>query len=643
MAHKLSKRSLERVEALLQAFSQESKEIRDELVSRLPSYNELLGMHALSFEEFALLPIAKKKGLAVDDLLFSYRTVQPPCPKCGCDQGVRRVDENTYVCPKCKFKFAANWQSISSGTKVDSTVWLKLLRCMLDFYSIDRTCESCGISRNTYYQIRSKLFYAMTILLGNIKLYGHIQVDHTFVPANYKGFNLDDPEYPDNSPFEAASFIPRAAKKRGGTTKADSATNQICILAAVDDHSHVITRFVGVGASTSALVQRAFGQDRILLTVPTKDPYSGSLKKKVSPETSPGDQSLLISDGEKSIARFAKLYGISHECHVYRKNGVQRRLPVNAHDIQRVNNLHSRLKEFLQKIHFVSSKYLPGYLVLFEFIENTGATPEALCELFCILARPGLGKPPIFYDELFSMPNYLAQWASEDNPLRHFKYNQLLAFYLYDLRKEALAAGDEFVFSAQEIAERCEMSMSSVRRNYNNLKSAGYSELIKDYFRAQETARPEKAPRCPDRRPTLPITPTLLYMYDEWGKNRCLIRNERLTLIAFVEKMNKKCGTEYTVGQLSNYFKRIPDLGLRPPLPPIPLGETPEGRLPHKLKNIEMHKEYKALVADYRRRGLKVPLRDDLAGELAEKHGLTRDRVISMITHLPAGYTKQQD
>lgn len=144
---------------ILELFSKESPEIRDEVASLLPSYNELLNMHALSFSEFALVPIAEGQGLDPADPLFDYNAVVPPCPKCKSSH-VNRKSKFFYYCTVCSLYFTPNWNSISSGCKVSAMTYLKVLRCMLDRYSGNRICKVCGIAPSTFFNIRNRLFYA---------------------------------------------------------------------------------------------------------------------------------------------------------------------------------------------------------------------------------------------------------------------------------------------------------------------------------------------------------------------------------------------------------------------------------------------------------------------------------------------------
>lgn len=631
---KISKYSNDRISAILEAFSAEHPDIRNELASILPAYNELLNMKALSFEQFALLNIAQKRGVDINHPSFSVDSLLPPCPKCGEEKKVHRAGNNSYFCKVCGAKFAANWNSVSSGSKEPPVVWLKVLHCILDFFTVSRTCEYCNISATTYYRIRNKLFYAMMVFMDEIKLYGRIRCDNTFVRVSYKGTTLKTGLYPEGSVFDEISFVPRAPRARGGPrTQKDRKFNDVSIFAAIDEYGHVITRFVGVGSANSTLLMRAVGKDRLLLSVPAEDPCKKFKQSSIVKENvlQPGEASILISDKESAIERFAKLYGIRHECHIFRRGNTQMKMYGDQHDIQAVNNIHSRLKEFLSKSHYVSSKYLPGFLVLFEFIVNTGASQAAIAELFCILSRPGGERPASFFEDLFSIPNYLSQWLQEDSPLKKLSYSQILAFHLYSQRRDQLDSGEPAVYSVEKIAEMCDCSPQTVRRNYNNLKSSGYEPVIEKYFASTASSLPENLCSFSKQGRTSLLTPTVLAMYDECAKYRQLPFRQRGNFDTFTRLMNNKYGTSFSSVKLNYYFKVIAERGLRPPLPPfskkasgIPLTKGEQAAL-------DIRKEYLSLRMSYRKQGVPAPKRSVLVKSLAAKYNTTPTRIVSQI------------
>lgn len=550
---KLSPRDQARVDTFLTLFSKERTDIRAELASILPAYNELLEMHALSFEEFALQIEAEKQGLDYTDPLFSYASVRPTCPTCRTHETTKRVGPNMFVCNRCKTKFAANHNSISAGSKLPSIVWLKILRSILDLSSIQDTCRTCGITPTTYYNIRNRIFYAMQLMMEPIKLYGVVSCDITFSRVSFKGLDLSDPDYPEDSVFFRKDYKPRAGRKRGQhNPMSERGPNSVSIFTAIDDRGHVFARYVGLGQASSKRLFDCIGHDKILLTTPEKDPSPFHQGREGTDVSNPGSRSLLVSDKESAIIKYAAQYGLPHEYHVFRKNGVQFRLPDTAHNIQNVNQLHSKLKAFLRSANYVSTKYLPGFLVLFEFLQNTKASPEAIAALFKTLAQPGLGKSRTFYEEQYVIPNYLQQWLSDGNPLKHLKQNQIHSYYLYKTRLEAISANSDNIQSVAEIAALCGISPSSVRRNYKNLEAAGYGPVIMEMYRTGEPQRKRSVRKA--------FSPDILALYDAFYSKSC---SSQRSLAQFLRDYNASNGTNLKYRNVAYYFKEIEGNGIR--------------------------------------------------------------------------------
>lgn len=464
-----------RIVKLLQLFSEENAEVRDSIARILPSYNTLLSLHAITFEEFSLLPLARKRGLNYKDPLFSFRAVMPPCPKCGEEKKVYKLGENSYRCRNCNAKYAANQNSISSGAKVSSLTWMRVLHCMLEFYSVKRTCAHCDISPMTYYNIRNRLFYAMQIMLEDVKLYGIIQCDNAFVHSNFKGASLDDDDYPEDTPLYRVNFLPRKAKQRGGPqSHKENVTNALCLFSAIDDFGHSLVRYAGLGSATATKLYRYVPSSKYLLEIPDKDPFDFTFRSSTH-KSKDGTKSLLVADKEAAIEKYASFLGINCETHVFRKNNTQVVLGKDAHDIQKINALHKRLKDFFRKTNYVSSRYLPGFLVLFDFIENTGATTEAIGRLFEIISTPGLGQPQSFYKNLFSVPNYIIDWANDNSLVKNVPYNQALAACLYHEKR----INPNSKTTIESIMEQTGyQSGNAIRRVYKNFVSSGVMDTI---------------------------------------------------------------------------------------------------------------------------------------------------------------------
>ena len=627
-------------QAFMKLFSMQDTDTRNSILEDLPAYNAMLSLEAESFEELALKQMAKGHG----ETSNKYQAVRPTCPICSSTEKVTKKTGYIYRCADCGKSFTVNYNSISSGTRCDALTWMKIIHGMLNFKTINEICELCHIDKKTFYKLRNRLFYALYLLMEEVKLYGVIEVDNTFVRVSYKGMSLQAHDYPEDSVFEDATYLSRPPRERGGAySLVDKNANYICVFTGVDEFGHVLARFAGIGMATSRSLLNRVPAGKFLQVVPQEDPFLEIQKKRqTKAKRKAGEGSLMVSDKEIAIEKYAKSLGIDHEAHVFRKDGVQLKLAAGAHDIQHVNALHKRLKEFLQKTGYVSSKYLPGYLLLFEFIENTGSSTAAVNKLFQILATPNLGKPATYYQDLFAVPNYLLEWFEDDNALKKIPYNKLLAFYLYDhMRNPEKYPGVKMTMGY--IQEETSYTGPSIRKIYREFLNAGYREKILKYFgepgdenskkdnKKGVAAKKERRFKRPDRgfsqqeRIALSvksINPTVLAIYDEYVQNRQLPPDKRLTFAVFLEGKNRLYGTDYKRTNMLAKFKAIEELGIRDPMPAFNRKIDPQtdSRTQTKLKCAE---EYEAIKRSCRERGMSAPKKDEILSMMAEEHGLS--------------------
>ena len=606
--------------AFLLLFSRQSHELRQSILAELPAYHALLSLEADTFEELALKVQAKKRGVRYTKDV----PVVPDCPFCGKYDAVTKKTGYTYRCRTCNHTFSANHNSISSGTKQDALTWMKVLQCMMDFISIAEACERCGINKKTYYLIRNRIFYGLQLLMEQVRLYGEIQVDNTFVRISYKGMDLQTFDELEDSVFYDEIFKPRPGKKRGKRNQlVERSANSVCIFSAIDDRGHVMARYVGVGMTSYRKLKQYIPVEKYLLSVPEEDPFADLIKiHAAEPKMAPGDTSVMVADKECAIEKYAMSLGIELESHVYRRNGVQIRQYGEARNIQKVNALHHRLKVFLRKCNYVSSKYLPGYLYLFEFLENTGGSPEAVQALFQILSAPNLGKSASFYQEQYSVPNYLLEWFEDESVLKKLPYNKLLAYYLYD----HIRNGDKYPdvqITMHFIEKETGYTAPTIRKFYKDLNQAGYHEKILRYFgEPLKESHQKKA----IRKGAATFNPTVLAIYDEYVNIRLLPENQRPRFEDFLEEKNNQYGTHYKRTNMLAKFKKIEESGIRQPRPDYnneidPLKDRYIGTA------VMISKEYDAMLLSYRERGEKPPKRFELMEILAEKYGLTNSTV----------------
>lgn len=402
------------------------------------------------------------------------------------------------------------------------------------------------------------------------------------------------------------------------------AVYDLCIFTAIDDRGHAICKYNGLGKSTITSFKTNIKADRFLLTVPEKEPFALFKGGKKNITTNVGDSSFAVSDKEFAIGGLFRSIGIPWESHVFRRKGKMVRLPVSAHNIQRVNNLHKRLKDFLRKTNHVSSKYLPGYLVFFEFLENTNASDKAIRRLFEIIATPGLGKPSDFYKEYYVVPNYFKKALERDNPLKQFSENQLRAVFLYSQRKKDLAKKIETI-STQAIAEQTGYSKEYIRRLYKNFVVSGLLELVEKYYTEDKQKQ-----TVTDRKTGIrmsKITPELLLIYDEYATFRKLPAWERSTIPEFFSKMNQKYNLNIAKYNYERYMRYIEELGLREPLPKNII-------YPHvdfSKRNSQILSEYDKMRNSYLSKGQKAPGDRVIATLIAPQINFTPKTLFSLL------------
>lgn len=626
MKNKVKMSTAQRAEAIMMQLADELPEVRLEIAKSFPAYNSLLNLHAKSFKEFSLLPIAREQGLNISDPLFDYKSVLPYCPQCNKQEGIIHKGKAGYCCNNCSIKFQANHNSISSGFKLSSVVWRKVLDCMLNFYTLQRACDYCDITATTYYNIRNRIFYAMQLMMDQVKLYGNIQCDNTFVYLSFKGTKLIQEEYPEDSPFANIETASRKSRKRGGGySYAERNKNSICIFAAIDEYGHVLTRMIGIGSATASKLYNAVGSMRYLYTIPPNDPFDLLLNPKGTLHANAGVSSLLISDSESAIAKYASKIQINFESNVYRRNGKQVNLKEGAHDIQKVNSLHSRLQEYLRKLNYVSGKYLPGFLTMFEFIENTGASEEAIGRLFEIIAQPGLNKDKTFFDSLFTIPvieekaeNQIKKKKAKPQK-QHLSQTAAQALYLYD----QMLQDPQSSLSLSYISQITHFSIDNIQEMYKEAKQSGALEIIYQTVNAPDGKKPLWVQK------TIPTDYLHLYNdYFELNKGR---ESGRVSLTDFVIEQNAKRSKELSYGMVKYYFRKIVEYGLGEPIPKK--NKSSKSRVPAYKQTQENYIAlYKECVECYNaHRANNDPITwGEACGEIGTKYGKSAENTVNI-------------
>ncbi len=278
--------------------------------------------------------------------------------------GKGRDGRQRYVCKDCGKTFYAIQDSLSSNVNQDINTWIKFVRGMFRQYSLNELSEDCNISRTTALSWRLRVFQALEILSSKIKLSGNIIADDTRLNYNLKGNH-------------GATFImPRNARSRGGSYSMKSHNkNQICILCAIDENGNSFSKVIGFGNPSAKRICDGF-------------------KGKIDCFE---NGNYLITDGANYFNKTIETYGfLEWKKRTTLKKG-NKRVPdtTTEYHIQQINSYHSRLKRFIRNYNGISSRYLPGYLLLFDFLQNNKDIDDTtLCReiLSTMATAPKLSK-----------------------------------------------------------------------------------------------------------------------------------------------------------------------------------------------------------------------------------------------------------
>lgn len=314
----------------------------------------------------------------------------PPCP-INTDHSVIKYGKagkkQRYYCKECKTAFVGGSKSMLANSQLDLTTWHLFINGLL-FWSatLEQLAAICRISETTAFYCRLRVFYALEILNNKITLSRNIEADETYVVHNLKGQDPED--------------LSRPTRRRGGlNTLKNRNSNSICIVVAVEkdvgmeNHYRIASRVVGFGVPT---VHRIYNV--------------------LSPKITPCENTTLITDGTRAYGLLAKNLGLNWKRLPAQTKGSKKVPQIDGrYSIQTVNSFHSQLKDFLRQMHGVSSKYLQGFLELFDF--NINYSDLSIDEQEILILKTLLDcKFHLTNEELanrYCIPTYIGQVAAE--------------------------------------------------------------------------------------------------------------------------------------------------------------------------------------------------------------------------------------
>lgn len=202
----------------------------------------------------ALTPYQKRKLeiYVIDALNLNEedRDLKPKrCPYCGKESRMIKKGfkngKQRYMCKDCSHIFTYNSHTITMYSKIERSMFKKIVLDTLSFVSVKKTAADLDLSVPCIFENRHKILCALEVLLDseNMKLSGTIEIDETFELESQKGCRK----------------IQRKARKRGGPSSYRGLSHeQVCIVTTTDRNGHEIFKAVGYGKPTKNSILENF-------------------------------------------------------------------------------------------------------------------------------------------------------------------------------------------------------------------------------------------------------------------------------------------------------------------------------------------------------------------------------------------------
>ncbi len=312
-------------------------------------------------ELFAQLPISSQRQL-LDELLqeqelqgkiltdaqeeISEKREKKPCPHCTSKNVYKRGKQKgvqMYQCNDCE-----KWYSETTGTPLYDiklkSKWQSYLRCMENGMPIKKIAKEIGISIQTSFDWRHKILSSLNQFVPE-QLSSEVECDELELALNNKGSrNLD-----------------RESRKRGNDFRRNMGKDEVTVV-------QVVTAVERKGEKyLKAVVSKRLSNEEI----------AKALDGKLA------DNTILITDKHPSYKAFAKDNpAIKHKA-LLAKDHVDRN-DKSIH-LQKVNNVHAQVRQFLRPFNGVSSKYLQNYLNWYAYADKIKGSKTTLKQWFLIM------------------------------------------------------------------------------------------------------------------------------------------------------------------------------------------------------------------------------------------------------------------
>jgi len=261
----------------------------------------------------------------------SIKRKNKPCPHCSSSNVYKRGKQRgvqMYKCNNCN-----KWYSETTGTPLYDiklkNKWQSYLSCMEQGMSIKKIAKELKISIQTSFDWRHKILSSLSDFTPK-ELSQEIECDELELALSFKG----------------SRNLERGPRKRGTDFKRNTGKDKVTTV-------QVVTAIERNG-------------EKYLKAVETKRISKDDIEKVF--EDRLAENSILITDKHPSYKAFAKDNpAIKHKT-LLAKDHVEKN-DKSIH-LQRVNNTHKQIRDFLKPFNGVSSKYLQNYLNWYAYVDR---------------------------------------------------------------------------------------------------------------------------------------------------------------------------------------------------------------------------------------------------------------------------------
>lgn len=265
----------------------------------------------------------------LEELAVAFRP-DPPCPACGARGAARdgrtAAGHARYRCRSCGRRYSSLSGTVFESSKSDLATWALFVELMTWNVPLDCIAEVCGISHETAFEWRHRVFAAVSGYQDRIVLSGRVWLDETYISDTDLSHGYGE------------------ARRRGLSGQ------KLCIAVAIDARKDPVAKVCGHGK-----------------------PSSKRMRGAMSAHIAPG--STLVHDMEKSHGALVRELGLVSEA--YRADCTD---PVYLECMSLVNNLCSWLKRYLWRFTGMAPEnlqlYLDWYVYLFRVNQARDRWPK---------------------------------------------------------------------------------------------------------------------------------------------------------------------------------------------------------------------------------------------------------------------------